>query len=190
MFLKLLGEASDDLGRVTPQSRESLHIETTRNKRRCSRPETLVEKSCSRPETPSGKSVWQTPTDGAPVLVPIPQSPPDGSGICAVKLEPVSKAQPSRESLAQVVDGDLRKQLEISVPLHEAGEWNYESKMSSFTTTILKLLFAEAQRKGKTRNFRMCVGRGSDGLSADKLSLDLKFNPWTLRSLFDLNGAR
>ena len=34
MFHKLLGEASDDLERVTPLSRKSLHIETTRNAQR------------------------------------------------------------------------------------------------------------------------------------------------------------
>ena len=142
MFLKLLGEASDDLERVTPQSRESLHIETTRKKHRCSRSETrsekpcscsgtLVEKSCSRFETQSEKSLMQTATDDAPMLVPIPSS---------VKLESVSKTQPSRESLEQVVDGDFRKQLELSVPLYEPGEWKYELKMSSFTTTRLNLL--------------------------------------------------
>ena len=60
MFLRLLREASDDLERVTPQTRVSFHIEITRNKHRysrsetpsekpCSRSETLVEKSCSRP---------------------------------------------------------------------------------------------------------------------------------------------
>ena len=87
MFHKLLGEASDDLERVTPQSHESLHIETTRNKRRCSRPETLREKPCSRSVTPSGKSV-----------VPIPKSPPTRSEACAVKLE-------------QVVDGDFASNL-------------------------------------------------------------------------------
>ena len=68
MFLKSQGGASDDLERVTPLSRENLHIETTRNKHRCSRSETpiekpcsrsetLVEKSCSRPERPSEKYV-------------------------------------------------------------------------------------------------------------------------------------
>ena len=50
--------------------------------------------------------------------------------------------------------------------------------MSSFTTTILNLLFADAKRKGKTRSFQMYIGPGSDGSSADKLSLDLKFCPW------------
>ena len=50
--------------------------------------------------------------------------------------------------------------------------------MSSLTTTILNLLFAEAEQKGKIRNFRTHIGPGSDGSSADKLSLDLKFNPW------------
>ena len=72
MFLKLLGEASDDLERVTPRSRESIHIETTRNKHRCSRsetpsetlccrPETSVQKPCSRPETPSAEICMADP---------------------------------------------------------------------------------------------------------------------------------
>ena len=32
----------------------------------------------------------------------------------------------------------------------------------------------------RTRKFRTYIGPGSDGLSADKLSLDLKFNPWDI----------
>ena len=53
MFHKFLGEVSDDLERVTPQSRESLHAETTRDKRRCSLSETPSQKPCSRPQTAS-----------------------------------------------------------------------------------------------------------------------------------------
>ena len=139
MFHKLLGEASADLERVTPQSRESSHIEAIRNAHRC-----------SRSETPS----------------------------CAVKLESASKTRLSRESLAQVADDDFRKQLELSVPLHKTEAWKYEFKMSSFTTTILNVLFAESEQKGKTRHFRTHIGLGSDGSIADNLSLDLKFNPW------------
>ena len=75
-------------------------------------------------------------------------------------------------------EGDLRKQLELSVPQYKHGEWKYGFKMSSFCATILNLLFTEADQKGKTRNFRMYIGPGSDGSSADKLSFDLKFNPW------------
>ena len=82
------------------------------------------------------------------------------------------------ELLEQVDEGDLRKRLELSVPHNKLGEWKYEFKMSSFTTLILNLLFKEAERKGKTRHFRMYIGPGSDGSSADKLSLDLKFNLW------------
>ena len=100
-----------------------------------SRPEIQSEKYVSRPGTPSERSVWQTPTDDAPMLVPIPSS---------VKLEPVSTTRPSREPLEQVVDGDFRKHLALSMPLYESGKWKYEFQMSSFTTTILKLLFAEA----------------------------------------------
>ena len=84
----------------------------------------------------------------------------------------------SRGRLEQVADGDFRKQLELSVPLYKSGEWKCKFKMSSFTTTILNLLFAEAEQKGKTRNFRTYMRPGSDVSRADKLSLDLKFNPW------------
>ena len=90
--------------------------------------------------------------------VPIPQSPPDRSGIHPEKLQSVSKTQPSCEPLEQVVDVEFRKQLVLSVPQYEPGEWKYEFKMSSFTTTILNLLFAEAEQQ--------------------KLSLDFKFDPW------------
>ena len=130
------------------------------------------------------KSAKQTPTDGMAMLVPTAPSPTDRSGICIVKLKPVSKTQPSRESLEQVVDGDFREQLWLSVPLYEPGKWQYQFQISSFTTTTLNLLFAEAERKGKTRNFRMYIGPGSDGSSADKLSLDLKFNPWDTATTF------
>ena len=62
----------------------------------------------------------------------------------------------------------------------------YGFKMTSFSSTILNLLFTEAERKGKTRKFRMYIGLGLDGSSADKLSLDLKFNPWHTAITFRL----
>ena len=110
--------------------------------------------------------------------VPIPPSPPDRSRIHTEKLESVSKTQPSSEPVEQVVDGDFRKQFVLSVPQYELVECKYEFKMSSFGTTKLNLLFTEAEKKGKIRNYRMYIGPGSGGSSADKQSLDLKFNPW------------
>ena len=80
--------------------------------------------------------------------------------------------QSSIESSEHVVESDLRKQLEPSLHRYELAEWKYEFQVSLFTSTILNLLFTEAEQKGKTRNFRMY------GSSADNLSLDLKFNPW------------
>ena len=105
------------------------------------------------PEEPSEKTVLQTSTE-----TPLPQSP--------------------AEIPEQVIEDVDRKQLELSEPQYEPGEWKHEFQMSSFTTTILNLLFTKAEQKCKTRNFRMYIGLGSDGSSADKLSLDLKFNPW------------
>ena len=166
MFHKLLGEASDDLERVSlyrdhADQTTMFSLRDTRenpcfrpgapSEKSCFRSETLTGKLCSRFEMPKAKSVWQTSAD-----TPMPHS--------------------SAGSLEQADEGDPRKQLELSVPGYELGEWKYEFKMSSFTTTMLNLLFTEAEQNGKTRNFR--IGLGSDGSSADKLSLDLKFNPW------------
>ena len=51
------------------------------------------------------------------------------------------------------------------------------SRRLFLTTTILNLIFNEAEQKGKSHNIRTYSGHGSDGSSTDKLSLDLKFNP-------------
>ena len=142
MFHKLLGEASDDLERVTPQSCKSLHRETIRKAHRCpcsetvsgkpsSRSETLVEKSCSCPETVSEK-----PCSRSEKLVEESCSPSETPSF-TVPLESALKTRPSREPLEQVADDDFRKQLELSVPLHIPGEGKYEFEMSSFNTTIL-----------------------------------------------------
>ena len=152
MFHKLLGEVRDDLNRVTSQSQGGPYAEIQQNKQQCSRTAILEENPCPPSEQQNRKSVHQTSTE-----TPLPQS---------------SAGRPE-----QVIEDDPRKQLELSVPWYDPGEWKYEFKMSTFTTTILNLLFKEAEQKGKIRNFRMHIGPGSDGSSADKLSLDLKFNP-------------
>ena len=72
----------------------------------------------------------------------------------------------------------FRMQLESTVPLYKPGEWKYEFKMALLYTTILNLLFTEAEPRGRIRHFRVYVGPGSDGPSTDKLSLDLRFDPW------------
>ena len=101
MFHKLLGEASDDLGCVTPRSRESLRIRTTRKAHRCSRTETASEKLCSLSDTLAGESCSRSETPS-----------------CDVELESASRIRPSRESLEKVADDDSRKQPELSIPLH------------------------------------------------------------------------
>ena len=153
MFHKLLVEVRDDLDRVTPRSEESLCTEIKLNKRRCSCAAILNKSPCPRPEEPSKESVYRTSTES-----PVPQ--------------------PSAEISEQVIVFAPCKQLELSVHQYEPGERKHEFKMSSFTTTVLNLLFTEAEKKGKTRQFRMYIGPRSDGSSADKLSRDLKFNPW------------
>ena len=153
MFHKLLGEAREDLDQVAPRSRDSLCTEIKWSKQRCSHTVILKENPCPLPEEPSEKSVLLTSTE-----TPLPQS--------------------SADIPEQVIEDDPRKLLELSVPQYHPGEWKHEFKMTTFTTTILNLLYAEAEKKGKIRNFRMYIGPGSDGSSADKLSLGLKFNTW------------
>ena len=65
MFHKLLGEVSDDLDRVTPQSQEGLCTEMKQNKRRCSRTVTLKVNPCPRPEESSEQSLHQISTENA-----------------------------------------------------------------------------------------------------------------------------
>ena len=111
---------------------------------------------CPRPVERSGKSVRHTSTETS-----LPQS---------------SRSKLSRRALA-----GSSSCLYLSVSLETTSN---ELKMSTFTTTILNLLYAEAEKKGKIRNFRMYVGPGSDASSADKVSLDLKFNPWDAANTF------
>ena len=137
MFHKLLGEASENLERVTPQSRDSIRTETARSKHRC-----------SPPEAPGEKSVQQTPTDG-----PIPPSPSDRSGLHPEKLESVSETQSSRESLEQVIGAsvqtwrvDIRIQNvvvhydDIEFALHRGGEDGHDSRISDVHWTWIRRL--------------------------------------------------
>ena len=61
--------------------------------------------------------------------------------------------QSSAESLEQVVEGDPRKQLELSVIQYKLGEWKDEFKMSSFTAAILNLLFTQSGARGQDSKF-------------------------------------
>ena len=70
-----------------------------------------------------------------------------------MELESASKTRLSREPLKHVAACHFRKQLKLSVPQYRSGEWKYLFKMSSFTTTILNLLFAEVEQKGKARKY-------------------------------------
>ena len=179
---KLMEEASGDLERVMSQSRKELHIETIRNAHRCPRPETTIKKPCSRSETLVEKNCSRSETVRqklccrSETMIGKSCSRSETSS-CIVKLESASKTRPSCESLEQTVDDDFPKQLEMSVPLHKRGDWYYEFKMSSFTLTILNLFFAAAEQKDKTLKLRM-------QMSADKMSLNLKFNPWDIATLF------
>ena len=95
-------------------------------KKPCSHPETSKVKLRSHFEMPNEKTAWKTSSDDAP------------------------KTRSSGELLKQVVEGDPRKQLEMTVSRYKPGEWKYEFKMSSLATKMFNLLFTEAERKGKT----------------------------------------
>ena len=136
------------------EARDDRELVTPRSRENlCSRPETLVNKLRSRFEMPSEKYVWQTSREH--------------------RFRNLQVSHWNRLTRAVFASSSSCQCLSTN-----PGEWNYEFQMSSFTTTILNLLFTEAEQKGKTRNFRMYIGLGSDGSSADKLSVDLKFNLW------------
>ena len=152
MLHKLLGEASDDLERVTPRSRESL----------CTRPR---RRRCSRSEAPRRLENL--------VLAPRCRA----RNLCGKRQQNVRRCHNLQLSHWNRLPRAIHA-CSGAVPQYKLGEWKYQFKATSFTRTILNLLYTEAEDKGKTRHFRMCIGPGSDGSSADKLSLDLKFNPW------------
>ena len=159
MFFNLLGDANDDLDRAILQPHENHRAHATGNVSRCSRTKPSSGSPCSPTESATEKSCFHPETENE---------------VLRASSETIS---PSHGPLEHVVDGDFRKQLVLSVPLYISGGWKSEFKTSSLTSTILNLIFAEAGQKGKTQNFRMYIGPRSDGSSADKLSLDLKFYP-------------
>ena len=128
MFHKLLGEARDDLDRLTPRLQEGLCTEIKQSEQRHSHAVILKENPCSRLEMPSENSVWRTSTD-----TPMPQS--------------------SSETSEHVVEDDPRSSSSCRYFSMNLENGKHEFKMSSFTTTILNLLFTEAEQKGKTRIF-------------------------------------
>ena len=128
MFHKLLGEARDDLDRLTPRSQEGLSTEIKQSKQRHAHTVILKENPGSRPEEPSEKSVLETSTE-----TPLPQS--------------------SAEILDQVIEDDPRRQLELSVPQCEPGERKHEFKMSSFTATILNPALHRGGEEGQNSKF-------------------------------------
>ena len=73
---------------------------------------------------------------------------------------------------------------------HPEKPWRMETRIQNvdvhYDEIKLNLLHAEAEKKGKIRNFLMYMGSGSDGSSAAKLSIDLKFNPWDTAITFRL----
>ena len=152
MFHKLLGEASDDLERLTPRSRESLY--TSPRRRRCSR------------------------SDAPRRLENLALAPRcRARNLCGKRQQMVRRCHNLQLSHWNRLPRAIHAS-SLAVPQFKLGEWKYQFKVTSFTRTILNLLYTEAEDKGKTRHFRMHIGPGSDGSSADKLSLDLKFNPW------------
>ena len=160
MFLILLGEANDDSDRAILQPHEDHRAHTTRSISRCFRTKTPSGSPCSPTEAATAKSCSRPETENE---------------VLRSRSETNS---PSHVPLEHVTDGDFREQLELSV-LYFCTDLENGSTSSRclLTTTMLNLLFAAAEQKGKTQNFRTHIGPGLDGSSANKLSLDLKFYP-------------
>ena len=155
-------------------TRKSLYREQSRQK--CSRTETLTENPCPRPEAPSEKpclsSERLTGKLHSHFEVPSERN-------LYMKREETHRCR----NLQLRHRNKLSRMTLASNPSSRYHSMNLESgnTMSECRRSLrqyLRLLFTEAEKKGKTRNFRMYIGPGSDGSSADKLSLDLKFNPW------------
>ena len=80
-----------------------------------------------------------------------------------------------RSKLSRMILGSSSSCRYLSITLENG---NTNSKCRRSLRQLVNLLYAEAEKMGKIRNFRMYIGPGSDGSSADKVSIDLKFNPW------------
>ena len=128
MFLKLLEEANDDLDRATLQPHEDHRAHATVNISRCFRTKTPSGSPCSSTESATERSCSDPETENE---------------VLRSSSETIS---PSHGPLDYVVDGDFRKQLVLSVPRYSSGGWKYEFKTSSLTSTILNLIFAEAEQ--------------------------------------------
>ena len=149
-----LEETNDDLDRAL-QPQEDRRAQRTGNGSRCSRTETSSRSLC-----PPTKAATETPCSHSETENEVIRS-------CSETISP------SREPLEYVAAGDYHEQLVLSVSTYGNGGWKYEFKTFFFVTTILNLIFNEAEQNGKSHNFRAYICPGSDGSSTHKLSLDL-----------------
>ena len=59
---------------------------------------------------------------------------------------------------------NFRQRLVEAVSQCESGDWRHKFEHTLLSTPMLHAFFVEAEHKrGKTRNFRTCIGPGSDG---------------------------
>ena len=121
MFFKLLEGANDDLDRAILQPQEDHRAHATGNGSRCSHTKTSSESLCSLTE--------------AATQIPHSHLETENEVLCSGS-ETMSL---SHVPLDHVAEGDFHKQLVLSLPLYRSGEWKYELKTSSLTTTILHL---------------------------------------------------
>ena len=149
MLFNLLEEANDDLDRAILQPQGDHRARAAENRSRCSRTKTSSGRPCSLREAATENSCSHPETENE-------------------VLRSSSKTiSPSHGPLEHVADDDFHKQLVLCVPLYRSRERMSEFKTSSLTMRILNLFLAEAEQKGKSHNFRMYFGPGSDGSSAE-----------------------
>ena len=140
IFSKLLEETNDDLDRAQ-QPQEDQRAQATGNESRCSRHETSSK--CRYPPTMTASEI---PYSHFETEIEVNRS-------CSETISP------SRVPLKYVASGDYHKQLVLSVSTNSNGGWKYEFQTSSLTTTILNQIFNEAEKNGKSHNFRTYIGQ-------------------------------
>ena len=158
MYTNLLEKANEAL----PQQLEDLQADATRQT------QMSPFRDIERAPVPSLRDIKQE-------TLPLPQRRWEQRENCFVLvLRPSVLRADRRNKLRTTIFASNLGNLHL---IYRTGEWKYEFKTSTLTTRILIFLLDKAEQKGRARDFYTYVGPGSDGSSADKLSLNLKFNP-------------
>ena len=138
-----MSQQSEDPERLIPQQPEDLHADAMQGKRNRANSHDLAPRHQARD-------------------LALPQRFREQREKCYVLVLRLSVLRVDRRNklLVTLFDSNLSN----LVPIFRTGVWNYEFKTSSLTSRIPNLLVDKAEQRGRTRDFYMCVGPGSDGV--------------------------